>query len=531
MALSGTLARSDPASPSGFPAAAGAPGGAPRGGPGRSRRLLGIAAFLTSAAVILLGVRDVDAPQPRPSAAPVEAPVVRASGVFCTGARDSCAGSFAAWRGASVALLGSYLPGDDWPGIEVPGWWQDKWRGSPYVDRMLVSLPMLPSDRSQTLVRGAAGDYDGHFRTAARHLVALGMGTAWIRPGWEFNGSWSRIDARSHPEQFRAYFQHVVTAMRSVPGARFRFDWNVATGSHGWDTTLAYPGDDYVDAVGQDVYDMEYGRSDSTSQSRWANLLTPSSGTYRYGLDFWADFARQHGKPLSYAEWGLVGAGSRMAKGGHGGDDPAFIHRMARWFDDHPTVFETYFDTDAPDGSHELRGGRFPTAAAAYQDLFAGGRPVAAPPEPAGPGEASVSDRPTAAASSTPEPSPAHPATGVAGGAAPGAALAAALVLVSGATDRSAARPLEEARVSGPVYVFLDLPSAREVHFYLDDGWMQGQPFHREVSTPFDLVGTSGGGAQALDTDRLAPGSHVLTVQAETATGSSVVRVPFTVGQ
>lgn len=481
---------------------------------GRRRRWLGLAAVVVAALVVVLGGRgggpELAPPVPVP-------PVTTASGVFCTGPGDSCAGAFARWRGRDVALVSSYLPGEDWAGIEVPDWWQDKWRGSAYRDRMLVSVPMLPADRSQTLEHGAAGDYDEHFRTTARRLVGLGMAGAWIRPGWEANGSWSRSSARAHPEQYAAAFRHLVTAMRSVPGARFRFDWNVATGSHGWDSTKAYPGDDYVDAVGQDVYDMEYGQDESTPQSRWANLVAPATGSHPYGLQFWADFASAHGKPLSYAEWGLVGAGSSMADGGHGGDDPYFITQMGAWFAEHPTAFETYFDVDAPDGSHLLTGGRFPRAARAYQQLSTRATAMT----PASPGRASASPSPSAPA--VPRPSPSAGAR-AGSGAGPGVP-----VLVSRSSDRADARPLEGATLSGEVYVFVPVGGASEVRFFLDDAQMQGQPFRTEVSRPFDLAGGSGSSAQPLDTSLLAPGRHTLLVSAMTPTGTSVTRCTFDV--
>ncbi len=46
------------------------------------------------------------------------------------------------------------------------------------------------------------------------------------------------------------YFRHIVTTMRSVPGAAFRFVWNPTSGPEPEAAQNAYPGDAYVDYVG-----------------------------------------------------------------------------------------------------------------------------------------------------------------------------------------------------------------------------------------------------------------------------------------
>jgi hypothetical protein len=67
-----------------------------------------------------------------------------------------------------------------------------------------------------------------------------------------------------------------------------------------------YPGDDYVDMVGDDIYDQG-GRYE-----------------YRAMLDLYRAYP---GKPFGIGEYGLWGL-----------DDPAFIHDIARFIDNHPRV-------------------------------------------------------------------------------------------------------------------------------------------------------------------------------------------------
>ena len=55
-----------------------------------------------------------------------------------------------------------------------------------------------------------------------------------------------------------------------------------------------------------------------------------------------------------------------------GGDDPAFIAHMYRWFSRHHTDFEDYFDNDPTQSvaSFAITNGAFPKAAAMYRRLF-----------------------------------------------------------------------------------------------------------------------------------------------------------------
>lgn len=275
--------------------------------------------------------------------------------------------SFAQTRGTPAGVVLSFVGRDSWSNVEVPSWFLRTWQDSEYKNRMVVTIPMLPDDDpAATLEKGAAGAYDAHFRTAAQRLVAAGMNRVVIRPGHEFNGNWYRWSAERNPAAYAAYFRRIVNAMRSVPGAAFTFDWNLAGSSIRWDATQAYPGDAFVDTVGLDLYDSAWGRPSFTPQQRWQHQLAPATGS-RQGLLFWADFAKAHGKRLSLSEWGLVAPDAEMANGGGGGDNPYFIERMKKFFDTQDVAFEAYFNATG-DGEHQLS--RYPNAAARYARLF-----------------------------------------------------------------------------------------------------------------------------------------------------------------
>jgi len=79
----------------------------------------------------------------------------------------------------------------------------------------------------------------------------------------------------------------------------------------------------------------------------------------------WLAYAREHGKKLSFGEWGLI-QGSRNG----GGDNPVFIEKMLRFFARNAGSigYETYFNRDTSSFRHRLRSN--PRAAARYRDVI-----------------------------------------------------------------------------------------------------------------------------------------------------------------
>jgi beta-mannanase len=93
-----------------------------------------------------------------------------------------------------------------------------------------------------------------------------------------------------------------------------------------------YPGDNYVDWVGQTFYD---GVDQVSTDARLAHVNT-----------FYEDFAVGHNKPYMMGEWGLMQ---------HEGDDPAYIERVLDWQKDHPRVKAlVYFNVQTATLEHRL---------------------------------------------------------------------------------------------------------------------------------------------------------------------------------
>ncbi|MFD7879408.1 glycoside hydrolase family 26 protein [Streptomyces sp. NPDC059766] len=263
-----------------------------------------------------------------------------------------------AWLGrTSAPRVGHvYLPGDRWSNIEgAPGYLElwARWRRA-RPDRLFVlNVPMLerteahlsdPAVRAQ-LRLGAAGRYDGHFRTLAERLVRLGVPDTVVVLGWEMNGDTYTHRCGPDPQAWQRYWRKIVTAMRSVPGQRFRFDFTPSRGLDAVPWTDCYPGDDVVDIVGMDAYDQPQGLS-------FARQVTEP-----YGLGDQVRFARAHGKPVSYPEWGLY----------RNGDNPAYMRGMLDWFARQRPLYQTISDY-CPHGVWRCPGN--PEASAVYRSLL-----------------------------------------------------------------------------------------------------------------------------------------------------------------
>ncbi|HVY11531.1 MAG TPA: glycosyl hydrolase [Mycobacteriales bacterium] len=287
------------------------------------------------------------------------------SGVYA-GHEPSGDEDFAKWRGAEIPIATDFIGGGTWLQIEHPLVLSLAWRQDRAV-RLVVSVPMWPATGGN-LQDAAAGKYNSYYAVLAKRLVKDGRGNSVVRPGWEFNTPFFRWDAETPPDarRYATAFRQVVRSMRSVSGQHFEFVWNPNLADHGVDPAIGYPGDGYVDSVGLDVYDRAL-KPGENPQQRWNDLVHQ-----RFGLQWQAQFAAAHGKPISFPEWGLVHDADSLTAGG---DDPLFIRNMHAWFASHRTAFECYFDDPSADGaSFDIDGQYFPQAAALYRQLFGTGR-------------------------------------------------------------------------------------------------------------------------------------------------------------
>jgi hypothetical protein len=258
-----------------------------------------------------------------------------------------------------------------WPtGTVSDGW--DAWLAASPNHQLVLGLNLVPNSVSPSgyptntvwEATCASGAYNEYAVALARNLVAAGAGNSVIRLGKEFNGSWendyvgSPTDATYASEltNWIGCYRNEVTAMRSVPGAHFLFDWNPNTCITSIPLSESYPGDAYVDIIGADFYDADCTTDRSSDDEGWNRLYTLDS-SIENSMSGMVAFARVHGKPLSIPEWGLEGK-----------DDTSYMNGVIGIVRDNDVAYQSYFDCNC-DNITPL-GSQVPASTAAYRQAF-----------------------------------------------------------------------------------------------------------------------------------------------------------------
>jgi hypothetical protein len=81
--------------------------------------------------------------------------------------------------------------------------------------------------------------------------------------------------------------------------------------------------------------------------------------TQQYGLQWHQDFARRHGKPTAYAEWGVMSDQSSD-----------YVRLAAEWFRQHEVVYHNYWNSDAA-FLGKLSSGQYPATGSQFREVFA----------------------------------------------------------------------------------------------------------------------------------------------------------------
>jgi hypothetical protein len=298
-------------------------------------------------------------PVPRPTGA-----ISWASGASFPGAPGNRAAAaamqaFGAWRGRPVGVAVAYPNVGTWADFTQVNFFYTIWARQPYTKAF--AIPMLPEDAGATVGGCIAGSYDGYWRAFADTMNSTGLtaqGTI-IRLGWEFNeaGQWA-----GSPSQFAACWRQIQSTVSAIaPG--LVWDWDVNRGPSGpmpGNSVLsAYPGNGYVNLIGVDSYD---DWPPANIGGGWQMQLNGP-----YGLNFWLDFAKAHGKLFSVPEWGV--ASCCIWPGHEGGDDPRYIKDMYDFFAANKAFisFESYFN-DGPTAIYDPV--QNPLASAEYLKLW-----------------------------------------------------------------------------------------------------------------------------------------------------------------
>lgn len=280
---------------------------------------------------------------------------VRFGGAFVTWGDRGREYNLRAWedwlnhRRSSVLAVDFYLH-DKWSDFAdfrwVPALWK---RLNP--DRNLVwSFPLTV--KGTPLADVAGGKYDTEFDLAAK-AIADAQPRAIIRIGWEMNSIATPWFAKGQEQDFIRAFRRVVDIFRRHSDG-FKFDWCPTWGLQELPADLTYPGDDVVDYIGLDVYDFKWPEN---GEEKWDKRYMNA----QFGLEWHRRFTAEHGKKMSFPEWGV----------GQFGDNPDFVQKMHDWLlkNEANIAYAAYFNVDG-DFPTQLDTGNFPQSRELFRKLF-----------------------------------------------------------------------------------------------------------------------------------------------------------------
>jgi hypothetical protein len=237
-----------------------------------------------------------------------------------------------------------------WEDFSKLSWVPSVWKKLNPARNVVWSIPLTM--KGTPLADVAEGLNDAEFEAAAR-AISEAHPQAIIRLGWEMNLSEMAWFAKGHEADYIKAFRRVVEIFRRHSRG-FKFDWCPGWGPQEMPADLSYPGDDVVDYIGLDVYDFKH---EGSAEERWNTFYVKAP----FGLEWHRDFARRHGKRMSYPEWGV----------GNFGDNPFFIQQMHDWFmkNEDSIAYAAYFDVDGA-WPTQIDNGRFPNSQRLFRKLF-----------------------------------------------------------------------------------------------------------------------------------------------------------------
>jgi beta-mannanase len=221
----------------------------------------------------------------------------------------------------------------------------------------------IPSDGTTTLAQVAAGMWDSQFKTLANLFLATRPSDAiiFVRIFWEFQNTSFAWNSVGKEASYTGAFRRVTQLFLNI-SKKFRFIWcpawntTVAGQSTAYNPVQAYPGNQFVDVVGMDVYYTT--QTDGTDP----NAAWRFKQAAPFGLNFISSFAFANGKPQSIDEWGI---NTDVAS--------QYISAQLEWFEANNVALYNYFDVNnatLPDFQTQISGNQYPTAGARFQHEF-----------------------------------------------------------------------------------------------------------------------------------------------------------------
>ena len=289
---------------------------------------------------------------------------------------DASNEGFDSLMGTAPTIMNSYIDytqtPSEWAGDN--GWAAASFQASPTAKGMIpsIALPMGSTNAGapsaeQILENYADGSYDSMLQGMVKAWADDGFMTQYWRPGVEMNLSSTPGfvgGSSSMQALWISAFQHIYTTLHAAAaadGVNLKVIWNpgIANDSAAGNATQTlYPGNQYVDVIGADVYSDVYPFSlydwdksgqeinspnpvYDTSLQAWASdpvnlehyytdpaanqYSLDASGGNALSLQNLIDFAKAEGKPIAICE---TGAGN-TADGAGVSDNPTFVQWLS----------------------------------------------------------------------------------------------------------------------------------------------------------------------------------------------------------
>ena len=254
--------------------------------------------------------------------------------------------------------------------------------------QLVLGVPILPTKNGTvSLQDGANGIYNAYFRQLATSLIGEGLGSTWLRLGYEFDNSglkgpsspWGTGNSTTQEGYFAQYWQQIVTTIRAVTGQNFKFVWNPDgyaflgandqeyLKSGGFYPSAAWPGSQYVDFVGADVYDWEPIDGVGVHASRELGELHRTAAAGRRAVRV------ERGRAAGLSRVGRHVEGTPVFPGM--GDDPGYVNGMYCFMVNpaNNVAWESYSNTSYQDWNTQITGNSFPKSLAAFRADFGQG--------------------------------------------------------------------------------------------------------------------------------------------------------------
>jgi hypothetical protein len=236
--------------------------------------------------------------------------------------------------------------------------------------RVAHSTPLLCAGSEGQFAEAARGDFDQYHREVARRWKDLGHPTPIIRLGWETtlqHYPWNALrDETPGFGKYKEAFRRIADIYHhELPGCEI--DWNNLRRPQ-VDVRKVYPGDDWVDIIGADLYGNK--PKAVVSDTDWDEYANNLDNDGPGGPVPFIQFALSRKKKFSVAEWAVTNID----------DDPEspydsarYVRGMWEFFNAFPEqlAYECYFNRHGENGDHRIFPPEFnPKASAAYRKLW-----------------------------------------------------------------------------------------------------------------------------------------------------------------